>query len=349
MTNEELIQRTFELAKKGLGTTWPNPMVGAVIVKDGRIIAEGYHRKSGEAHAELNAIQNAKESIEGATIFVNLEPCCHTNKKTPPCAQRLIQEKIKKVVICNLDPNPSVNGEGVKLLRDAGIEVTHGILTEEGEKLNEVFFTSQRNKRPFIHLKMAGTLDGRSALPSGESQWITGEVSRSFVHELRSLHQGIIVGAETVRKDNPKLNVRLPGFQGEQPYRIVFTRSGNLPRDAHLFNDELKHKTIVYTESPLSFSFPNVKIVRSLKEAMDDLYQSKIMNLMLEGGSILAGNFMKERMIDRVSLFLNPSFLGEGQSILGPMELHKLSERPKLHEVETKLIGGDFYITGRMS
>lgn len=348
MNNETFIRRTFALAAKGLGTTWPNPLVGAVIVKDGKVISEGYHQKKGEAHAELDAIQKAKESLKGATIYVNLEPCCHTNKSTPPCAQRLIQEGFAKVVICNLDPNPSVNGKGVDLLRAAGIEVEHGILNDEGEKLNEAFFLAQRLKRPFIHFKSASTLDGKIAMTNGESQWITGEKARIHVHELRSLHQGIIVGGETVRKDNPKLTVRLPDYQGQQPWRIVFTKSGNLPSSHHLFTDEHKDKTIIYTQRELPFNFPNVVKVTSVKEALADLFKKNFVNLMMESGSCLASEFIKEGFIDRISLYQNPSFLGAGKGILGDLELTKLTSRPTLTQIESRWIGEDHYITGRL-
>lgn len=348
MNNENFIRRTFTLAAKGLGTTWPNPLVGAVIVKNGKVISEGFHSRKGEAHAELDAIQKAGESLEGATIYVNLEPCCHTNKSTPPCAQRLIKEKFKKVVICNLDPNPNVNGKGVELLREAGIEVEHGILAEDGEKLNEAFFLSQRKKRPFIHFKSASTLDGKIAMPNGESQWITGEKARLHVHELRSIHQGIIVGGETVRRDNPKLTVRLPDYEREQPWRIVFTKSGNLPADAHLFNDENKDRTIIYTERELTFSFPNVVKIKNLTEAMRDLFSRGFVSLMMESGSTLAADFIKDNLIDRVSLYQNPSFLGSGKGIFGDLDLEKLKDRPHLSQIESRWIGEDHYITGRL-
>lgn len=348
MNNETFIRRTFALASKGLGTTWPNPLVGAVIVKDGKVISEGFHVKKGEAHAELDAIQKANESLEGATIFVNLEPCCHTNKSTPPCAQRLIKEGFKKVVICNLDPNPNVNGEGVKLLRAAGIEVEYGILEEEGEKLNEAFFLAQRQKRPFIHFKSASTLDGKIAMTSGESQWITGEKARLHVHELRSIHQGIIVGGETVRRDNPKLTVRLPDYSGPQPWRIVFTKTGNLPAEAHLFTDENKNKTIIYTESDLSFSHSSVVKISNLQDAMRDLFSRGFVSLMMESGSCLVSDFIQAGLIDRISLYQNPSFLGAGKGIFGDLKLTSLKERPSLTQIESRWIGGDHFITGRL-
>jgi diaminohydroxyphosphoribosylaminopyrimidine deaminase/5-amino-6-(5-phosphoribosylamino)uracil reductase len=350
MTNEEWMRKTFALAILGLGTTWPNPLVGAIIVKDGRIIGEGFHHKAGLDHAEIEALKNCTESPEGATLYVNLEPCCHTNKQTPPCAQRLIKEKIKKVVISNLDPNPHVNGKGVELLKSHGIEVEHGVLKEKGEEINETFFYSQRNKLPFVHLKIASTLDGRIALPSGESQWISGLAARNHVHELRSQHQGVMIGAETLRKDNPKLNVRLPAFAGKQPMRIVFTKSGNLPPESNLFTDELKHQTFIYSETEIKFPFPSmqVKIVKNLKEALEDLYEKKFISLLLEGGSSLATSFMSQGLINRVSVYLNPSFLGAGPTALSDFGLGYLDERPRLTNIQSTKFGDDFYITGKL-
>lgn len=349
MNSEKYLHRTLELARKGLGHTWPNPLVGAVIVKNDRVIGEGFHRAQGLDHAEVDALKNCSESPVGATVYVNLEPCCHTNKVTPPCAQRLIEEKIKKVVIVNLDPNPHVNGKGVELLKTHGIEVEHGLLREEGEQLNEVFFHAQRTKKPFVHLKLATTLDGKIALPSGESQWITGEKSRALVHELRSHHQAVIVGAQTVRADNPKLNVRIANYQGKQPWRIVFTEKGDLPKDALLFNDELKHQTLVYSKSTLNLKLPSENMIKidSLTEAMDDLFTRKLMNLFLEGGPTLASTFMKEKLINRVSVFMNPSFLGAGKGALADFGLSSLSERPVLKQIESRWVGDDFYLTGR--
>lgn len=350
MRDEDYIRRTFELASKAQGNNWPNPMVGAVLVKNGRIIGEGYHHQFGKDHAEADALKNGTESPEGATIYVNLEPCCHTNKLTPPCAQRLIQEKIKKVVISNLDPNPAVNGKGVELLKENGIEVVHGILTEEGERLNEVFFHVQRTRTPFIHLKLASTLDGKIAHSSGESQWITGEKARQHVHYLRSNHQGIVVGAETLRRDNPRLNVRLPDYAGRQPMRVIFTESGELPHSAHVLQDELKEQTLIYTKNKVKIDFPSSQVVRinSLSEAMNDLLERKLIYLMLEGGATLATSFLKESLIQRVSLYLNPSFLGAGASTLGDLGVEKLNLRPRLMNPETQWLGEDLLVTGRI-
>ena len=351
MTDEDFIRRTFALARMGLGHNWPNPLVGSVIVKAGRVIGEGFHAKYGSDHAELSALKNCSESPEGATVYVNLEPCCHTNKQTPPCAQRLIKEKVKRVVICNLDPNPNVFGLGLELLKSHGIEVTHGILSSEGEKLNEVFFHAQRTKTPFVHLKMASTLDGKISTSSGESKWITQEVARAHVHELRGAHQAVMVGANTLRKDDPELNVRLQNYQGPVPYRIVFTQSGNLPSGAKLFNDALKEKTLVFTKTPLKLNIPseNIFVMQSLEEAMEILFEKKLINLFLEGGAQLAGEFIKKKLVNRVSLYLNPSFLGTGASTLGDIGVELLSERPRLQEVESSWKGEDLYLTGRLN
>ncbi len=253
-------------------------------------------------------------------------------------------------MISNLDPNPAVNGQGIKLLQSHGIEVVHGILAQEGETLNEVFFLSQRKKRPFIHFKGATTLDGKTAMSNGESQWITGEKARTHVHKLRSLHQGIIVGGETVRKDNPRLNVRLPGYQGKQPWRIVFTRSGELPPDSHLFTDELKHQTLIYTEKDLSFAFPASQVMKinSLEEALKNLFERKLINLMMESGPALAGAFIREKLIDRITLFQNPSFLGEGRSLFSELGFANLNDRPRLTDIHSEWMGGDHFLTGRL-
>jgi diaminohydroxyphosphoribosylaminopyrimidine deaminase / 5-amino-6-(5-phosphoribosylamino)uracil reductase len=349
MDDQFFLRKTFELARRALGQTWPNPLVGAVIVKDGKIIGEGFHRKAGTDHAELAAIKNATESCEGATIYVNLEPCCHTNKLTPPCAQRLIQEKFKRVVISNIDPNPAVSGNGVELLRAARVQVDTGLLSEEGERLNEVFFLAQRKKRPFVHLKLASTLDGKIARLDGESQWITGPEAREYVHVLRSQSQGVIVGAQTLRLDNPKLNVRTPGYAGPQPARIIFSRSGDLPSDSHLFQDELKEKTLLYTQRPSKLLPPSQVIeVNNLEEALADLFSRKIISVFLEGGSHLASEFFKANLVDRVSLFLNPSFLGSGIPSLQDLGIKNLQTRPRLSQTTSQWIADDLLISGRI-
>ncbi|HWS40113.1 MAG TPA: bifunctional diaminohydroxyphosphoribosylaminopyrimidine deaminase/5-amino-6-(5-phosphoribosylamino)uracil reductase RibD [Arenimonas sp.] len=335
MNHDAFMRRAFDLAQQAKGKTWPNPMVGCVIVKDGEIIAKGWHAKAGLAHAELDAIQNATRSVQGATLYVNLEPCCHSNKRTPPCAQRLIAEGIKTVVIANQDPHPDVSGRGIDLLREAGIEVITDVLAEQGELLNEVFFHNQRTQHPFVHLKMASTLDGKIAMDNGQSQWITGEQARMHAHQLRAQHMAIAIGAQTLRADNPKLTVRLPEYSGAQPMRIVFSRSGQLPLDAHVFNDANHAQTRVYTNT-------------SIDEALKELYQQGIANVLLEGGAGLASSFLRENHVQRISHYLNPSYLGQGISALSDYGLQDLVQRISLKHVEYTALGEDFYLTGRV-
>jgi diaminohydroxyphosphoribosylaminopyrimidine deaminase/5-amino-6-(5-phosphoribosylamino)uracil reductase len=335
MSHDVFMRRVFDLAQQAKGKTWPNPMVGCVIVKDGEIIAEGWHVKAGLAHAELDAIQKAKSSVKGATLYVNLEPCCHSNKRTPPCAQRLITEDIRTVVIANQDPHPEVSGKGIALLREAGIEVITDVLAEQGELLNEVFFHNQRTLRPFVHLKMASTLDGKIAMNNGQSQWITGETARLHAHQLRAEHMAIAIGAQTLRVDNPKLNVRLPDYAGPQPMRIVFSRSGQLPNDAHVFTDENRENTRVY-------------INKDLDETLAELYQQGVANILLEGGAQLASSFLREKQVQRISHYLNPSYLGQGITALNDYGLQDLEQRISLKHVEYTLLGEDFYLSGRV-
>jgi len=351
MSAQEFMQRAMQLARKGHGTTWPNPMVGAVLVKNNTIIGEGYHLRSGENHAEINAIEDATESVEGSTLFVNLEPCCHLNKKTPPCAQRLIKEKIKEVFIANLDPNPEVSGNGVKLLEEAGIKVETGLLAQEGEKLNEVFFLAQREKRAFVHLKLATTLDGMIALPTGESQWITGDKARTHAHTLRAKSQGILVGAGTLRADDPALTIRLKDYEGEQPWRIVLTKSGNLPKDKKIFQDNWKEKTLIFSESPLASSpLPSHQVHQfsGLRDLLKKLFELKIISVLVEGGSQIATALFQEKLVDRVSLYQNPSFFGAGIPGLQDLGIQSLNERILLKNIESEWIGHDHYITGRV-
>ncbi|MDH5581366.1 MAG: bifunctional diaminohydroxyphosphoribosylaminopyrimidine deaminase/5-amino-6-(5-phosphoribosylamino)uracil reductase RibD, partial [Bdellovibrionales bacterium] len=242
------MEKAISLAINGRGLVSPNPLVGAVIVKDGKIIGEGFHERAGTDHAEVVAIKNAIEDVSGSTLYCNLEPCCHTDKRTPPCVDLLIEKKIKRVVLCNLDPNPKVCGKGIKLLRAAGIEVELGLLEKEGKKLNETFFKFITSGLPFVHLKMAMSLDGKIALANGKSKWITCEDSRKIVHQMRFDYDAVMIGRETLNKDNPKLTIRDVESFGKCPYRIVMGNPSAMNLDSDLFIDEYKKKTIVLTE-----------------------------------------------------------------------------------------------------
>jgi diaminohydroxyphosphoribosylaminopyrimidine deaminase / 5-amino-6-(5-phosphoribosylamino)uracil reductase len=335
MRDDDFMRQALALAAQARGHTWPNPMVGCVIVKDGRVIAQGLHQKAGQAHAELAAIESAQDSVRGSTLYVNLEPCCHSAKRTPPCAQRLIAEGIARVVIANTDPNPAVSGAGIALLRAAGIEVQTGVLEAEGESLNEVFFHQQRTGMPFVHLKLASSLDGRIALPDGQSRWITGEAARQHAHRLRAGYMAIAVGAGTLRTDDPQLNVRLPNYQGPQPQRVVFSRSGPIPEQAKVFTDADGSRTRVLVNQPLP-------------QALATLTAEGINSLLVEGGAGLASSFLQAGLVQRVTHYVNPSYLGAGLCALNDYGLRDLHHRLHLKNVEYTPLGDDLAVTGRL-
>ena len=320
--HEKYIRDCFHLAKQSLGKTSPNPLVGSVIVKDGEVISNGFHRKSGEAHAEIDAIQNANTDVSGSTLYCNLEPCCHYNKKTPPCAQEIVKSGIKKVVISNLDPNPKVAGRGIKLLKEAGIEVVTDILTDEGKILNEVFFHHIKTRRPFIHLKWAQTLDGKSATINNHSQWITNEASREYAHRERSLYDGVLVGSGTAKMDNPSLTIRIPGKPIECRRRIVLSHGEELPKDLKIFTDEFKDKTLIVTDKnqaiPTGIATMEPTVVKdefNLVELMERLYLDGTKSLYVEGGMQTLSHFINAGLFDRVSVFIAPKLLGAGLSL----------------------------------
>ncbi|MCD6129075.1 bifunctional diaminohydroxyphosphoribosylaminopyrimidine deaminase/5-amino-6-(5-phosphoribosylamino)uracil reductase RibD, partial [Candidatus Bipolaricaulota bacterium] len=233
--HEEYMRRALELARLGEGYTRPNPLVGAVVVKDGEVIAEGYHARYGGPHAEMVALSRAGERARGADLYVNLEPCVHWGK-TPPCVDRIIAAGIRRVILAARDPNPLVNGKGVDKLRSAGIEVVEGVLREEAEKLNEIFFHWVKTQRPFVALKLAMSLDGKIASRTGKSRWITGEEARKKVHELRRRYAAVLVGVNTVLTDDPQLTVR--EVEGPQPLRIVLDSRGRIPLSAKVLSGE---------------------------------------------------------------------------------------------------------------
>lgn len=337
--HEKYMSMCFELALKAKGNVSPNPYVGSVIVKDEKVIAFGYHKKAGEAHAELDAILQAKSNfvdIKGATLYCNLEPCSHTNKRTPPCAQRIVSEGLSKVIICNIDPNPSVAGNGVKILEDAGIEVETGILEKEGLLLNEVFFTHITKNRPFIHLKWAQTLDGKIATTNGSSKWITSETSRTYAHKERELYDAIIVGSQTANKDNPHLTIRLNG-QTQCKRRVVLTKSGNLDKDLNLFTDEFSDKTLIAYSGNVP-AIENIKKINcqshdhglDLLDLLKKLYSEGIHSIYIEGGPAVISSFLKAKLYDRLSIYTAPKLLGKGIESVQSIEHELIKESIEL-------------------
>lgn len=326
MNDELYMKRAIELAKKGTGFVNPNPLVGAVIVKDGVIIGEGYHEKFGELHAERNALKNCSESPEGATIYVTLEPCCH-HGKTPPCTEAIIESGIKRVVVGALDVNPLVAGNGVRILRDHGIEVVTGILADECTAMNKVFNKYIQKKRPYVIMKYAMTADGKIATDTGKSKWITCEESRKEVHVLRNRLMGIMVGVSTVIADDPMLNCRLD-MPHRDPIRIICDTNLRTPLDSMVVQTADTNKTIIATASEdkeklLQYEEKGCEIVNvprnsegiDLSVLMEKLGELGIDGILLEGGGTLNSSALKAQIVDEVHTYMAPKiFGGSGKS-----------------------------------
>ena len=319
MTNHEIyINRCIQLAKNGLGTTYPNPLVGSVIVYEGKIIGEGWHKKTGEPHAEVNAINSVKDKslLSKATIYVSLEPCSHYGK-TPPCSDLIIKYNIPNVVIGTVDPNPKVAGKGIKKLLEKGIKVTVGVLENECCQLNKRFFTFHNKKRPYIILKWAESADGFIAPLTKEKKepvWLTNEFSRQLVHKWRSEEQAILVGTNTVLEDNPKLNVR--DWTGNNPVRIVLDRTGKISNDFFVLDN--KFKTIIITEQENTASTKNCIYERVIFDGQliekigSILWKNNLQSVIIEGGTTTLETFIKANLWDEVRVFKSAVELKNG-------------------------------------
>jgi len=341
VTDESYIKLTLEIAKKGIGSVSPNPLVGAVLVKDGKIIGAGYHQKYGEAHAEVNAINSASESVEGATLFVNLEPCSHFGK-TPPCVDALLESKIKKVVIGTLDMNPIVCGNGIQKLKDNGVEVKVGILENECVELNKFFFKNVTKKTPYVTLKSAITLDGKIADESYQSKWITSTASRKQVHKLRAEYDSVLIGANTVNKDDPQLSVRL--VEGRNPKRIILDPQLKSCIERKIFHSEKnvllitsveKKDTVkVKTLKNLGVNFLFVKTDEMkqfhLKTVLKKMSDQNIASILVEGGAKVYNAFIKENLFDEMQIFIAPKLLGNGIQFLSDFGIKEMSKARKL-------------------
>lgn len=318
MTPDELlIQRTFDLARLGAGAVSPNPLVGCVIVKDGEVIGEGWHRSYGEAHAEVNAVVSVsdKSQISGSTIYVNLEPCSH-HGKTPPCSDMLIQHGVKKVVISNLDTNPLVGGEGIKKLKAADITVVTGVLEKEGRELNKRFFTFHEKQRPYIVLKWAQTADGFIAHSNYDSKWISNDFSRQLVHKWRSEEDAVLVGTKTAAHDNPMLNAR--EWSGRNPVRLVIDRFLRLSDNLNLFD---KSVPTIFFNLLKHEEHTNLKLVRLdekdfILKLLTYLHKEKIQSLLVEGGSQTLSFFIQAGLWDEARIFTSSRSFHKG--IKGP-------------------------------
>lgn len=310
---EKYMQRAISLAELGRGNVSPNPMVGCVIVHQGEIIGEGFHRQYGEAHAEVNAINNVKKTdlLKEATLFVSLEPCSHYGK-TPPCADLIVSHKIPRVFICNTDPNPLVAGRGIKKLKNAGIEVVTGILEERGKMLNKGFFTSILKHRPYIILKWAETGDGFVARENFDSKWISNTYSRKLVHKWRAEEDAILVGTNTAKYDNPSLNVR--DWTGKNPVRIVIDKSLKLDKGLNLFNQQ--QQTICYNlmKSEVSENLEFVQLDKNnfIQNLVSDLNAKNLQSVIIEGGSQTLNAFIESNLWDEARVFKSKTQFGKG-------------------------------------
>jgi diaminohydroxyphosphoribosylaminopyrimidine deaminase / 5-amino-6-(5-phosphoribosylamino)uracil reductase len=355
------MERALELAEKGIGYTNPNPLVGAVIVKEGRIIGEGWHQVYGSHHAEVNAFLNASEAVKGATMYVTLEPCSHYGK-TPPCAKAIVEKGIGKVIIGLKDPNPMVAGRGISILEEAGIEVVTGVLEEKGRKLNEIFLKYITTKLPFCIMKTAMTLDGKIATHTNASKWITGELSRKYVHELRHRVSGIMVGIGTVLADDPSLTTRLEEGRGSDPVRIIVDSTAKIPLEAQVLNLQSEAKTIIaVTEKAdkdklkaIEAKGAEIIVTASNKGRVDlsalmkELGERKIDSVLLEGGSELNYAALEEGIVDKVNAFIAPKIIGGrgAKTPVGGEGRAYMSEAINLKGIDIHRFGDDIMIEG---
>lgn len=356
--DKRYMRLALRLALKGAGRTSPNPMVGAVLVRGGRIIATGYHQRAGGDHAEIVALKRAGERARGATLYLNLEPCNHQGR-TPPCTLSLIRAGVKRVVAGMVDPNPLVSGRGLRRLSRAGIQARVGVLEEECRRLNEAFKKYITRRSPFVILKLAASLDGKIATSTGDSQWITETASRNYVHSLRNQVDAVLVGIGTVLADNPRLTCRLPG--GRNPWRVILDGRLRIPLKAHLLRQREPGKTIVVTgpRSPRKkieaiqdcgarvWKFPLRAGRISFAPVLKKLAQMGLLSVMIEGGATMASWALKEDIVDKILFFYAPKLIGgEGRGMIGGLGIRKMSQVRSIKNIEIKRFGTDFLVSG---
>jgi diaminohydroxyphosphoribosylaminopyrimidine deaminase/5-amino-6-(5-phosphoribosylamino)uracil reductase len=354
------MRRALALAAKANGMTSPNPMVGAVIVKNGKIISEDYHKRAGEPHAEALAIASAGDKVRGATLYVTLEPCCHKDKRTPPCTGHIIKSGIDKVFIAMKDPNPKVSGNGINELKKHGIDVVCGVLEDKAKTLNEAYIKYITTGIPFVVLKAAMTLDGKIATPDGRSKWITAEKARRIVHQMRSRSDAILTAVGTVKADNPELTARING--GRNPKRIVIDPNLETPLNYKIFN--VPPETIVVTKNGQSttgkgqeLKSKGIKILEYEGEKVDFKWLMRklggmgIISVMIEGGSSLNASALLSGVVDKAVFFIAPKIIGGKESIpvIGGNIFLKLEDALRLKHISVKIVGDDIMIEGYMN
>lgn len=358
LNDEIFMRRALELALKARGRTSPNPLVGCVIVKDDQIVGEGYHLKAGTPHAEVHALASAGDQACGATAYVTLEPCSHFGR-TPPCANALISSKIKRVVVAMKDPNPLVSGRGIDRLRKAGIEVNVGLLEQEAAAINEVFVKAITTGLPFVVYKTAMTLDGKIATETGDSRWVSNEKSRHYVHQLRDLYDVILVGSETVIRDNPSLTCRISN--GKDPIRLIVDGQLRISKNAHVLTSSTHSPCVIATAQAASAekaayfkTLDNVEIWQyntprhvPLDKLFRDLVDRGWTSVLLEGGGGLAGSLIQKGLVDKIEFFIASKLVGgNGPSPLAGLHVKHMSDAKTLKNLNFDLDTGDLHVTG---
>jgi diaminohydroxyphosphoribosylaminopyrimidine deaminase / 5-amino-6-(5-phosphoribosylamino)uracil reductase len=360
LTDQSYMKQALRLAKKAEGLVSPNPMVGAVIVKGNRIIGKGYHQRYGGNHAEINAICSCSEPIEGSTIYVNLEPCSHYGH-TPPCVEALLTHKPTRVVIGTSDPNPLVAGRGIEMLKKNGIVTTIGVLEEECRNLNEKYFKFIQTRIPFVTLKYAQSIDGRTATASGSSQWISSQASRRFAHSLRSVNDAILVGAGTVTHDDPDLTVRL--VKGKNPLRIVVDSLLRVPTSAKIFKNQNIAGTIIATTSRTNrekqaiYNDMGIEIIEidedrrrqvDIGKLLRELGKRNIASLLAEGGSEIITTLLRDALADRIIVIVAPKIIGKGIDAVGDLAVRNINEAIIIDHRKIMRKGDDLIIEGKI-
>ncbi|WP_242965080.1 bifunctional diaminohydroxyphosphoribosylaminopyrimidine deaminase/5-amino-6-(5-phosphoribosylamino)uracil reductase RibD [Dehalobacterium formicoaceticum] len=359
VTDEQWMQRAINLARKGEGWTSPNPMVGAVIVREGQVVGEGYHQKAGTPHAEIHALQMAGTKALGGTMYVTLEPCCH-HGRTPPCTDALIKAGLKKVVVAMVDPNPQVAGGGIAKLRAAGMEVVTGVLEDEARVLNEVFIKQITSQRPFIAFKSAVTLDGKTSSYTGSSKWITGEEARMVGRQLRHRYDAILTGIGTVLADDPLLTTRVPGLK--DPQRVILDSRLRIPMEAQVL-DTKSAPTLVFTGEIADgepkaallaekgvevISCPGSEGQVDIFSVLKILSEKGITSILIEGGAQIQGAFFDRELVDKLYVFIAPKLIGghHAPGMLGGMGIAEMGHAVRVYDLKMDQIGTDFLLTG---
>lgn len=356
--------RALQLAERGLYTTAPNPRVGCVLVRDNKVVGEGWHMRAGAEHAEINALQQAGDLAQGSTAYVSLEPCSHFGR-TAPCSQALIKAGVKRVVAAMQDPNPLVAGQGMQQLQAAGIEISDGLMQAQAERLNKGYIKRMRTGRPWVTCKLAMSLDGRTAMASGESQWVTGPASRQLVHRLRARSNALLTGIGTVLADDPSLNVRLEDEAPEggwiSPVRVVVDSTLKMPVTAQMLQldgrtvivtatkDEPRRQALQATGAEV-LSLPSSTGQIDLSALLDYLGQQQMNEVLLESGARLSGAMLQAGLIDELKIFMAPHLMGNGARGLFDLPgLEKMEQRVNLHISDIRAVGSDWCITANVT